>query len=523
MEIRSFLTRRRGINRLHVTDIATYAYLIIGTIVMFGPVLWLVMSSFKPRSLLFEPNPTFLPYQQVTVRVEGYDDPLNLYDLTFREVTVGGAKIVLSNLQATDGVVHGIDTVLLTPEQREMLNESGESSLPVPQGIEPVPLTAEEGSLLEIIRATPEFSIAAELFETLDFSTLLTPDTRYTFLVPTNEAFAAFFEESGTTVPESQELLQNILMLHILPERYLEVNFYRSVSTELPTLLPEASLPVTLQTGETRRLAQIGSPKGAEYTMIDPDNPQAGTISVFSYGTAQGFSVIFEPVREVKFSLDNYRGGVDAFPFWRYLRNSIIVTAAATIVTLVINSMAAFALSKYKFAGRDLVFVIIISTLMVPISVILIPAFLVISEVGWVNSFLGVIIPGAATPTGVFLLRQYMLTIPDELLDSARIDGATEWRIYWLIILPLARPALAVLAIFSVMWRWNDFLWPLIVLNQNELFTLQVGLNAFQGALDIQWHYILAMTVLTLLPITLVFAFLQRYITSGIATTGMKG
>jgi alpha-1,4-digalacturonate transport system permease protein len=184
--------------------------------------------------------------------------------------------------------------------------------------------------------------------------------------------------------------------------------------------------------------------------------------------------------------------------------------------------MAAFGLSKYQFYGRDVVFLVIISTLMVPVSVILIPAFLVIAQVGWTNNLLGVIVPGAATPTGVFLLRQYMLTIPDELLESARMDGASEWRIYWQIVLPLAAPALAVLAIFSVMWRWNDFLWPLIVLSKSELFTLQVGLNSFQGELNVQWNYILAMTVLTLLPITLVFAFLQRYITSGIATTGLK-
>jgi alpha-1,4-digalacturonate transport system permease protein len=116
-----------------------------------------------------------------------------------------------------------------------------------------------------------------------------------------------------------------------------------------------------------------------------------------------------------------------------------------------------------------------------------------------------------------------MLTIPDELIDAARIDGASEWRIYWQIMLPLAAPALAVLAIFSVTWRWNDFLWPLIVLSRSEVFTLQVGLNSFQGDLQIQWHFVLAMTVLTLLPITVVFAFLQRYITTGIATTGLKG
>jgi alpha-1,4-digalacturonate transport system permease protein len=224
----------------------------------------------------------------------------------------------------------------------------------------------------------------------------------------------------------------------------------------------------------------------------------------------------------VYFNYRNYTGAMEAFDFMIYLRNSVIVTVVATIITLIVNSMAAFALSKYAFAGREAVFLIIIATLMVPISVIMIPAFLVISRVGWVNNLWGLIIPGAATPTGVFLLRQYMLTIPDELLDSARIDGASEWRIYWQIILPLARPAMAVLAIFSIMWRWNDFLWPLIVLTHNNLFTLQVGLASFQGELNVQWNLILAMTVLTLIPVSLIFAFLQKNITTGIATTGMK-
>jgi len=227
-------------------------------------------------------------------------------------------------------------------------------------------------------------------------------------------------------------------------------------------------------------------------------------------------------VRELRLAMENYRDPLQRFNFLVYLRNSVVVTVGATIITLIINSMAAFALAKYQFRGRDAILVIIISTLMIPISVILVPVFLVITNIGWNNNLWGVIIPGAATPTGVFLLRQYMLTIPDELLDSARIDGASEWRVYWQIIMPLAAPALAVLAIFSVMWRWNDFLWPLIVLSRSELFTLQVGLAAFQGELNVQWHYVLAMTVLTLLPITLVFAFLQRFITTGIATTGMK-
>ncbi len=140
----------------------------------------------------------------------------------------------------------------------------------------------------------------------------------------------------------------------------------------------------------------------------------------------------------------------------------------------------------------------VIGTLMIPITIILVPVYLVVTELGLVNSLWAVILPGAATPTGVFLLRQYMLTLPRDLIEAARMDKASEWQIYWRIVLPLTLPALAVLAIFSVMWRWNEFLWPLAVLTKTEVYTLQIGLNAFQGELQTQWHYLLAMTVVTL-------------------------
>jgi alpha-1,4-digalacturonate transport system permease protein len=159
---------------------------------------------------------------------------------------------------------------------------------------------------------------------------------------------------------------------------------------------------------------------------------------------------------------------------------------------------------------------------MIPQTVVLVPLFLITSQLGMINSLWGVIIPGAATPTGVFLLRQYMLTIPDEILDAARMDKASEWKIYWRIILPLSAPALAVLAILAIMWRWNDFLWPLIVLTRNDNFTLQLALNSFQGEMTTEWSNLLAMTVLTLAPIALVFMFLQKYIATGIASTGGK-
>ena len=264
--------------------------------------------------------------------------------------------------------------------------------------------------------------------------------------------------------------------------------------------------------GATRELAQV-SRIGIMATMVDPANPQQ---------TVQVNIRERQPVQEIRFEASNYTDLFGKFTFGRYLWNSTFITVVATALTLLVNSMAAFALSKYRFPGRNAVFLLIIATLMVPPTISLVPVFLVINSVGLLNSLWGVILPAIATPTGVFLLRQYMLTIPDELLEAARMDHASEWRIYWRIILPLSAPALAVLAIFSVMWRWNDFLLPLIVLSKSEVFTLQLALNSFQGELNTQWHYLLAMTVITLLPVTLVFAFLQRHITTGIASAGVK-
>jgi len=264
--------------------------------------------------------------------------------------------------------------------------------------------------------------------------------------------------------------------------------------------------------GKLREMAQVRR-IGIMATMVDPANPDE-EIRVNINDR--------KPVNELKFAGSNYTDLFGKFNFGRYLWNSVFITVVATLLTLLINSMAAFALSKYQFRGQKAVFLLIIATLMIPPTIILVPVFLVLNTFGLLNSLWGVILPAIATPTGVFLLRQYMLTIPDELLEAARMDHASEWRIYWRIILPLAAPALAVLAIFSVMWRWNDFLLPLIVLSKSEYFTLQLALNSFQGELNTQWNSLLAMTVITLVPITLVFAFLQKYITTGIASAGVK-
>ena len=293
-----------------------------------------------------------------------------------------------------------------------------------------------------------------------------------------------------------------------------------------PRLMPLAPVMVAVEgAAEPRPLFRVieGEHAGRELVqlrrvglngqMVDPADP----------GTRLTIRMTdMEPVRDVALATENYTSLFTRFNFLLYFWNSTFITVAATILTVLFNSMAAFALAKYRFRGRTLVFVLIIATLMIPPTITLVPLFLVISELGLINSHWGVIWPAIATPTGVFMLRQYMLTIPDDLLDAARMDNASEWRVYWKIVLPLSAPALAVLVIFSVMWRWNEFLWPLIVLNRSEEFTLQLALNSFQGELQTSWSNLLAMTVLTLLPITIVFAFLQKYITQGIAQSGVK-
>ncbi len=230
-----------------------------------------------------------------------------------------------------------------------------------------------------------------------------------------------------------------------------------------------------------------------------------------------------EPVEHVALAFDNYKKLFSRFPFLLYLYNSVFITVVATALMLLVNSMAAFALSKYEFRGRGAVMGLVIGTLMIPQTVVLVPLFLITREFGMLNTLWGVIIPGAATPTGVFLLRQYMLTIPDEILDAARMDKASEWKIYWRIILPLSAhppwPCLRSLRSCGagMISSGRSSHCPGI-----ENFTLQLALNSFRGEFSTDWASLLAMTVLTLLPIAVVFVFLQKYIATGIASTGGK-
>ena len=319
------------------------------------------------------------------------------------------------------------------------------------------------------------------------------------------------------------------LLVMMLPVAWLVLSSVKSqaaLDQSPPTLLPyeparvavpgrDGTLPLVRVTGGPdagRELAELRR-IGTQAQLVDPANP--GTVVRVPIGDRT-------PVQQLRPAWRNYTDVFSQFDFPRYFWNSTFITAVATAITLLFNAMAAFALSKYQFPGRNLVFLLILATLMIPPTVVLVPNYLIASSLGLVNSLWGVIWPGVATPTGVFLLRQYMLTIPDELLDAARMDHASEWRLFWRIVLPLSAPALAVLAIFSVMWRWNDFLWPMVVLNRSEKFTLQLALNAFQGELTTSWNLLLAMTVMTLVPVTVIFLVLQRYIVQGIASSGVK-
>jgi alpha-1,4-digalacturonate transport system permease protein len=203
--------------------------------------------------------------------------------------------------------------------------------------------------------------------------------------------------------------------------------------------------------------------------------------------------------------------------------NSFIVATASTFLAIVINTMSGYALAKFRFKGDNIIMVIILSTIMLPLEVIMVPIFSVLRFFGLYNSLWALIIPAAATPTGIFLMRQYLLTIPGEIIESARIDGASEWKIFTKIILPNAKPAIATLAIFSFMWRWNDYVWPLIAISSPGKYTLQLYIANLTGEFGSDYSSILATSVISMIPMLVVFIIFQKQFVQGTVESGMKG
>lgn len=223
------------------------------------------------------------------------------------------------------------------------------------------------------------------------------------------------------------------------------------------------------------------------------------------------------------FRPQNYVEAWQAANFTRVLANSAIVAVSATVLSVGVNALAAYGFSKFDFPGRNVLFVLVLGTLMVPFQVTMIPLFFIMRDLNLLNTYQGIVLPHVADAFGVFLLRQFMQTIPNEMIEAARIDGASELRIFWRVVLPLCGPALAVLAIFTFMWRWNEFLWPLIAVSSEDMWTVQLALANFQKEFYVQWHYLMALTSVSMIPILALFLRFQRHFVAGVTMTGMKG
>jgi len=219
----------------------------------------------------------------------------------------------------------------------------------------------------------------------------------------------------------------------------------------------------------------------------------------------------------------NYPESWAAAPFGRFYLNSLFVALSVTGGQLITCTLAAYAFARLNFPGRDLIFVAFLGTMMIPGQVTMIGAFQVIHWLGWADSYYALIVPGLASAFGTFLLRQFFLTLPTELEDAARIDGAGRLGIIRHVIIPLSTPALATLGIFTFMGVWNDFMWPLVVMNTESHYTVQLGLAVFRDQRSTVWNLLMAGTVSATLPILFIFFFAQRYFIRGIALTGLKG
>lgn len=224
-----------------------------------------------------------------------------------------------------------------------------------------------------------------------------------------------------------------------------------------------------------------------------------------------------------KIHLENYARAFQAAPFGRYYLNSIMVAVCVTLGQLATCSLAAYAFARLKFWGRDVIFYIFLGTMMIPYQVTMIPSFMVLHWLGWIDTYKALIVPGLASAFGTFLLRQFFLTIPKELEEAAYLDGCSKFKVLWRIIVPLSKPALATLAIFTFMGTFNDFIWALIVINSEELRTVQLGLAIFRDRYITDWDLLMAGSVMATLPILLVFFFAQKYFIKGITLSGIKG
>ncbi|MFW6116698.1 MAG: carbohydrate ABC transporter permease [bacterium] len=219
----------------------------------------------------------------------------------------------------------------------------------------------------------------------------------------------------------------------------------------------------------------------------------------------------------------NYVDAMSLAPFARYFFNSIFVGVSVTLLNVFFSTLAGFGFAKYEFWGREVLFIAILSTLMIPFQVVMVPLYIIVRRLGWIDTYASLIIPGAISAFGVFMMRQFIMTIPNELLDAARIDGVSEFGIFCRIIVPLCRGPMVALAIFTFLSSWNNLLWPLIAVSRVELRTVALGLAEFQTVRGTAYHHLMAAATVATIPLLILFATLQRHFIRGVVLSGLKG
>jgi multiple sugar transport system permease protein len=222
-------------------------------------------------------------------------------------------------------------------------------------------------------------------------------------------------------------------------------------------------------------------------------------------------------------TIENYTYVLEDGRFYKWFLNSLIIATITTISAVIFDSLVGYTLCKFRFRGRMIVFVAILSTLMIPTEMLVIPWYLMAKNFGWLNSYWGIMFPGVMTAFGTFLMKQFFESVPDDFLEAARIDGLNEFQIWWTVAMPLVTPAISALAIFVFLGNWTAFIWPLIVTNDPDLYTLPVGLTTFSVEQNVEWELIMTGAALATIPTLIVFLVFQRYIIRGVVMTGLQG
>ncbi len=220
---------------------------------------------------------------------------------------------------------------------------------------------------------------------------------------------------------------------------------------------------------------------------------------------------------------ENYEDALTSMPFDRFYLNSLFVSTAVTIIQILTSSLAAFAFARLKFKGRDKIFILYLAALMIPFPVLLVPNFIIVNRLDWLDTYWALIIPPAFSAFSTFLLRQHFKSLPLDLDEAARLDGATSLRIWWSIVLPMSKTAIAAISILVFLTTWNDFLWPLVVTNSDEMQTVPVGLSSFQGQYGTRWNIMMAAAVVAMVPVLIIYIFAQKWFIRGISMSGLGG